>query len=352
MVIDRTEFSEIKRNLWTEVTASAGCSYSGCTNEWNASDLSDAEASVISEVNSKASKSWDLLTEVAEAREIPGLVHDIASDLGSILKLLRGRFSVRDLKAASRIAPINLLKHPKDVFKKIGDWWMRYRYGIMPLVYSTHDVIKTITRGQNVTSRAMRVVKPRATSWSRPASTQKYSWAEYDGEIVVRACAFQHFDSVTVSQVSGIGFNPLVTAWELIPYSFVLDWFINAGDYIAANTSSVNETGWNACISHRAKHTKKTWVHYPNQNLTISTGLNLCTNWQGSYPPTPESQIIQRPEENQLLREEMVDEYSRVLFPLHDVHLTLNPSLNWRRYADSCAMAANLLRNLIKSFRR
>ena len=29
-----------------------------------------------------------------------------------------------------------------------------------------------------------------------------------------------------------LGSNPLLTAWELVPYSFVVDWFVPIGDFI------------------------------------------------------------------------------------------------------------------------
>jgi hypothetical protein len=37
--------------------------------------------------------------------------------------------------------------------------------------------------------------------------------------------------------VFGLSFKEIpITAWELVPYSFVIDWFVNAGDYIQAVT--------------------------------------------------------------------------------------------------------------------
>lgn len=36
-----------------------------------------------------------------------------------------------------------------------------------------------------------------------------------------------------------LGINPLLTAWELVPYSFVVDWFIPIGDFIGQFGSSV-----------------------------------------------------------------------------------------------------------------
>lgn len=33
--------------------------------------------------------------------------------------------------------------------------------------------------------------------------------------------------------------NPLAIAWELVPFSFVLDWFVNVGDYLSSLTDFV-----------------------------------------------------------------------------------------------------------------
>ena len=35
-----------------------------------------------------------------------------------------------------------------------------------------------------------------------------------------------------------LGNNPLLTAWELVPYSFVVDWFIPIGDFLSQFSAS------------------------------------------------------------------------------------------------------------------
>lgn len=48
-------------------------------------------------------------------------------------------------------------------------------------------------------------------------------------EVIARASV-----GVKVSTRTETMFDPLVTAWELVPFSFVLDWFVNVGEALAA----------------------------------------------------------------------------------------------------------------------
>lgn len=340
------------RSEWRNVTHEIVCT-SYTTNGFDANDLSKAVASVQADVTNRALTSYDILTDLAEAREIPSLVRSVSSDLYSILRSLNSRFKTSDMRTAAFISPKQLLKHPMRALRKLGSEWMAYRYGIMPLVYSYRDMLKTVKRGQEVTSKASAVVNPKPTGVTLPGSTSTYKWVEYVGSHVVSGTVYQYFPwGQGTAQLASLGFNPLVTAWELIPYSFVIDWFVNVGDYIAAKTSMpLSRMNW-ACISQRSNYTKKTWVHYPSETRYGYISNKLPTNWYGSSPPTPANRDVTNPEGSQLLTEEETQSYSRWLFNLGDARLQLNPSLNWRRLVDTAVMSLNQLRTINSFFKR
>lgn len=338
-------------NSWWEVNASASGSVYN-TNVFDQAECDEASERVSNECQMESLSSFDLLTEAAEAREIPELVRSTSSGLIQTLKGLKSRHSWSDLKYASKIPPIKLLKHASRAIRSIGSNWMKYRYAIMPLAYSYRDALKTAERVQDMHTKKIRVVRPKDLGVSLPANTVQYIWTEYVGTITYRASAYQFFSWEEMAPLSGLGMNPLATIWELIPYSFVVDWFVNVGDYIARKTSSDLSTFRDACVSRRANYSKLTWVHFKKEDKSLSVANRIPTNWWGSYPPTAPPIVISRPEENQLLLREMVSTYQRWLIGLRDVQLRLNPSLNWKRLVDSAVMANNQLGAFIKLFKR
>jgi len=335
---------------WINVTSEhPGTEY--VLNGFSDQDVSDAVTAVMNDASIEALTSYDILTDAAEARELPQLVRSVSEDLFKIFRAFMGHFKPSDLRKAALLNPMSLLKNPTKILKELGQRWMEYRYGIMPLVYSYRDAMKTLKRGVDVTTRKSRVIRPRDLGVTLPGPTNIYRWSVYSGSIQVRATVFQNFDWSTASRLAGLGINPLVTAWELIPYSFVADWFVNIGDYIIRKTTSPNARWLQACVSIKKDTTKKTYAHFRNEDKTINFSNVLPTLWWGSAPTTPASQTCSRPEENQLLYEEVVQSYVRSMFNPSDVRLNFNPNLNWRRLIDSAAMSLNRLGSLVRAFR-
>jgi len=347
-VVSRVDDLGSQYPLWIE-------NYTGFTGNDNVlyaidtSEITAAKTSVENEAAISALSSYDLLTEIAEAREIPGAVRSASEGLYNILKKLARDFDPKTLRRASRFRPRDLLRHADRVFRTLGSTWMGYRYAVMPLVYSYRDVLKTAQRGVNNTTRNAKVIVPKRTATGVPSSTTDYKWSYDEGSVVVRANIFQHFEWETLAKYSGVGFNPLVTAWELIPYSFVFDWFVNMGDYITRTTAIPCNDGFAGSVSIRSKYTRKTYIHFKSDNQSVTIWNYIPTNWWGSTPPNPPSIPIPRPEESQMIQSIETDAYERnPMFALNAARLQFNPSLNWKRLLDSAVLSSNLLKTLVK----
>lgn len=296
----------------------------------------------------EASTAYDVLTDISQLRDIPRTIGQVAGDLLRILGSLKSKFGRTVLRGAKSIRPLDLLKHPDKLFRMFGNEWMNYRYGIMPLVYSYRDIMKLMDRGQTVRTRKCRTINPTETGQSLPGPTVTYRLTDVAGSVSIRGEIFQYFSSAEVARLSGAGVNPLVTAWELIPYSFVIDWFVDIGSYIAASTCQSWAQTKYACLSTRRNYTRRTWVHLPNRDKTITVSDKLPTNWWGSAPPATPSVIIPNPEGLYLLDEEITNTYVRNVFTSLGVAPTFNPSLNWRRLVDGAVLILNNLGSFLR----
>lgn len=295
----------------------------------------------------KAFSSMDLLTEIAEAREIPEAVRAGSRTITGVYGALIKKHGMRLVRNHSRVTPRKLMRSGMKSLQALGSDWMAYRYSVMPLVYSYRDVLKTVKRGVETTTRSYRPINATPLNVSLP-STGIYLWEMEDGSIEIRATVRQFFTWSEVSMLSGVSVNPFLTAWELIPYSFVADWFVNVGDYIIRRTSQTCARHIYACHSQRTRINRKTYVHYRDESYYRTIINDTPVGWMGPVPPTPPSWFISKPEEDQLLTEVSSDIYSRFPYFPAAAQLELKPSLNWKRLIDSAVMSLNPLKKLSK----
>lgn len=110
--------------------------------------------------------------------------------------------------------------------------WLEYKYGWMPVLQDIHGAAKTLADIQ---------YKPRNHVFhSRVKSVTMWNGNGMNGAIHYEAKAWcrVRVNTPSLSLGNKIGLlNPLTVAWELIPFSFVADWFVNIGDCIAESTA-------------------------------------------------------------------------------------------------------------------
>lgn len=127
----------------------------------------------------------------------------------------------------------------KDFF---GDLWLEYSYGWKPLlsdVYSHAEALaEYLVQHQNVVRReSARASSSREKSSSGSVSPDwayfRYTKVSKRGQVGVRYSN----ENVNPANVFGL-LNPLQVAWELVPFSFVVDWFLPIGNAIESLTAT------------------------------------------------------------------------------------------------------------------
>lgn len=187
---------------------------------WNDTVLN----AVINEAVARArSASWDVLTDLAELKQTIKLFKEGHRALGaSITDIARGA------------APY--LKSPKAFAKAVANNWLKYRYGVMPTLYSLQDAIEAFNRktrtyafGRSSASESDLVLNSDFASGD--TGTETYTATEtYDFTRKYRGYSMAQFEVISDS----FRFDPLTTSYELVTLSFVLDWFIDVGTWLEA----------------------------------------------------------------------------------------------------------------------
>lgn len=130
--------------------------------------------------------------------------------------------------------------------KNAHNLWLEYSYGWIPLVSDVYDVLEF----QKKNAPTARIRKK-----MRSGQNNSYEASQPDFHCEIRTThdiRTQHVAAVGAKvriEDAGWAFlnqfdisNPLSLAWELLPYSFVVDWFIPVGDFLRIQNSLAGVT--------------------------------------------------------------------------------------------------------------
>lgn len=179
-------------------------------------DSIEPDTNLVTQVVSEANAaSWDIATEVAELPETIGYILNGIKQ--GILLLLRAKREVKQQLS-------------KGVRTDIASIWMQYRYALMPIVYGVNDALDVL---------GMEAVQFQSFRGRRDA-TLFDGLDKLEGYTVKSSPSFndrvflKYKYDVDSSIHQGLQINFAATAWELLPLSFVFDWFFQVGDYLTA----------------------------------------------------------------------------------------------------------------------
>jgi len=151
------------------------------------------------------------------------------------VKLFRSAVtSARQLRRLARWA----VRNPREV---LSSSWLTWAYAIRPTMSDVYNAA-TFRLDKRETFRA----RGRATLTEDVSEEIPSQYESYSGTVSVR-----HEIGATLRQSSQFNanlarltsLNPALIAWELVPLSFVVDWFFNVGGYLS-NLEVALGSGW------------------------------------------------------------------------------------------------------------
>lgn len=192
---------------------------------------------------------------LASLGEMPETLSWIKSIFTRAIKLIKGIKTLNSklvlasilyengkVKASKKVLS-TLGSKKKDVLPAVMDPWLEYRYAIRPLVFEMKSALEalkaSINKGTRFTSRGFYENKTISNTYDY---TDVFgSWVRAHRRLSLthtrnyRAGVLAKIDSDINALLAIWGLDqPLQSVYELIPFSFIVDWFFNVGTIIGA----------------------------------------------------------------------------------------------------------------------
>lgn len=181
----------------------------------------------------------DSLTFLAELSKTRKMAAGIINDLGGVLAARR----IPDLSIAGR--------------------WLEYRYGIRPLVADFNQLSRQIQNLDGERKRwSERAGKTSYTNVVDDESTGQYTSSHWRADTYTTYSVSTRGSVTADIDVSRYQLNPFITAWELVPFSFVIDWLVDVGSVLEAISFLAYVDAYTASYGYRIDAVRQ-YVHEP-----------------------------------------------------------------------------------------
>lgn len=178
---------------------------------------------------------------IGEGRETSRMVKNAASGIfNSVRSLKKGRVddAVRHLtRAAAGNSTSSTGRPGKLDTKDISSQWLAIQYGWKPLLNDVYNSAKAFEH-LSAPPRTRKVRASYSISGRGNASTSPSNWSANSRRRITYRLELTISENLASAPRSLGLLNPLQVAWELVPFSFVADWFIPVGDYLNAVTAT------------------------------------------------------------------------------------------------------------------
>lgn len=172
----------------------------------------------------------NLAQSLAEYRQVSTMFIGAARDILGTLRSLRNGRALREL--------VRVLENPRTrADRLVANYWLQYQYGLKPLISDIYGVAESMTKklqeGVLMSVSAQRASRKEKTTNYFVSGTPVERFGAAESQI--HGKAYYTIRDANLKGLTAYGIlNPLHLGWELIPFSFVVDWLIPVGSYLSS----------------------------------------------------------------------------------------------------------------------
>jgi len=237
----------------------------------------------------------ELGVELKEAQKTAEFIGEKLTTIARCAKALSRGQVPRDWRKAWRAWKGDI---PHSFNQAFVQQWLEYRYAWSPLVLGVYDAMSLLDSANQ--HPPITTVRKRSESASHSIVS---SGDTYHGSYYTMPCSYTTDTSETKSAYAVLSFTPKVDAslltanaagvlnpatvwWEVIPFSFVVDWFLGVGDYLNAQQALRLYALKGGTVTHRHEwltDVSYSWTNRGDQVYCTTPNVNQVTAGGSSF---------------------------------------------------------------------
>jgi hypothetical protein len=209
-------------DAWFPFNTSISTSGFGTDLVWTSQDTLRLQSRLLQKVKGH---DFQLAVNLAQLNQVSSMVAFNLGQLGrAIMALKRGDFATaaRSLGTKPRASRLKATD--------IGGRWLELQYGWLPTLSDTFEAVKAFHKiSEGPRSKLFRTSVKKQGEIEGSHSPSLYS-AKYTS-VLQTYLMYEMYEEMSIYRQLGLT-DPASVMWELIPYSFVVDWFVPIGTYL------------------------------------------------------------------------------------------------------------------------